>query len=214
MKKKRTPKSEMKKYIVLVFVFVASVVLFGASLSYAYFSAYFEGKTDIPINNTAILNVSTNLETVPVINAARLAIIDPLDYQTKGEKVVFTVTNETTSNINAKYTIKLVEMSLTKNLFSKYLKWKLVVNEGTTQEESFTGDFADATVASEGTSDTDVVSSLSKVLISPEDALTLNVGETDNIVFYIWLENDEVDQLYLTNGNFTGKLSMDAVPTR
>ena len=44
MKNKRTPKSEMKKYIVLVFVFVASVVLFGASLSYAYFSAYFRSE--------------------------------------------------------------------------------------------------------------------------------------------------------------------------
>ena len=39
------------------------------------------------------------------------------------------------------------------------------------------------------------------------------VGKTDTIKFYIWLENDpKVDQLYLTNGSFSGKLSIVAVP--
>ena len=79
-------------------------------------------------------------------------------------------------------------MSLSKNLFSKYFKWKLIINEGTATEKEFTGTFADETLASEGTEDNTELTDLTKILVSDEQALTLDVGQTDDIKFYIWLE--------------------------
>ena len=78
-------------------------------------------------------------------------------------------------------------MSLTKNLASKYFKWTLMVDGVAVAS----GDFADSSIADEGTSDTTVVSDLTKVLIPEEEAITLDIGATDNLVFYIWLENDD-----------------------
>lgn len=215
MKKKDIPNKSLTKYSIMVIVFVISVIVIGISLSYAYFSAYFDGISDTAPGQAAILDVSTTLTSVPVINAARLALIEATEYKEKAEKIEFTVTNEATSNINAKYTIKLVEMSLTKNLFSKYFKWKIVVNEGTAEEKIFDGDFSDENIAQEGTTELDKVTDLTKILLNDGEALTLTVNKTDQIKFYLWLENAEnIDQIYLTNGEFQGKLSMDAVPTK
>jgi len=212
---KKTQKKEITKYSFMVLVFVLSIVVIGVSLSYAYFSANFTGKNETGLNKTAKLNVTTTLTTAPVIDSSQLALIENVDYKTKAEKITFTVTNENTSNVNAKYTIKLVEMSLSKNLFSKYFKWKLVINEGTENEKEFNGDFADAETATEGTDDKTELTNLTKQLIGEEEALTLAISQTDSIVFYLWLENEaEVDQLYLTEGKFKGKLSMDAIPTK
>ncbi len=215
MKKESTPKNEMTKYSIMVLVFVISIVLIGMSLSYAYFTASFKGNTDTGQNQTAIFNVTTNLQNASAISNVELAIIDPLDYKTKGEKISFTVSNENTSNVNGKYTIKLVEMSLSKNLFSKYFKWELCVNEGSANEKKYNGTFEDTSQALEGTEEKTEISNLTKQLITDENAILLNIGATDNITFYIWLENDDaVNQLYLTEGTFSGKLSIDAVPTK
>ena len=136
-------------------------------------------------------------------------------YEDNAEKVSFSVTNSASSGAKAKYTIDLVEMSITKNLASKYFKWALVVNPDGDNRQVFTGDFADESIGSEGNSDTTLVEGLTKTLLDEEHALILDIGATDNLDFYIWLENDDsVDQLYLTNGDFSGKLSMNAVPTR
>lgn len=126
----------------------------------------------------------------------------------------FSVTNNSTSEVNANYTIELVEMSMTRNLSSKYFKWALVINPGA-DEQVITGDFLDTSIGTEGNNNTTEVTGLTKTLISTEDALPLNIGATDNIEFYIWLENDDiVDQLYLTNGDFSAKLSLNAFPVR
>ena len=201
----------VKTYTVIVLVFVISIMVFGVSVSYSFFNLQVSGSADTGRNETPPFEVTTTLNDASIIDSAELALIDGADYLTKAESVSFSVTNSPSSAVSAKYTIDLVEMSLSKNLASKYFKWAIVVN-GT---ETYTGDFVDESVSTEPSSDTEVVSDLTKTLIGEEEAITLNVGETDNLVFYIWLENDDVvDQLYLTNGDFSGKLSMSAVPTR
>ncbi len=218
MEEKIAPKGGNIKNTIKIFVFVCSILVFGVSVSYAYFTANMVGNSTTSHNQGGVLDVTATLSSVPVINAAQLALIEPTEYLTKGEKVTFSVTNTNNSTLKAKYTIKLVEMSLSKNLFSKYFKWALIVNTAAGDTKTYTGDFADATITPEGTEITadDVeVTGLTKVLISDEDAIALDINSTDNLSFYIWLENDaHVDQLYLTNGTFTGKLSLDAVPTK
>ncbi len=207
--------SSLKKYTIIVIVFVVSIMVIGVSVSYSFFNISVEGSKDVPTSTAAPFEVTTTLNDANAINAAQLALIDGSTYEDNAEKVSFSVTNSASSGAKAKYTIDLVEMSISKNLASKYFKWALVVNPEGEKRQVFTGDFADSTIGSEGNSDTALVEGLSKTLIGEEDALTLDVGATDNLVFYIWLENDDaIDQLYLTNGDFSGKLSMNAVPTR
>lgn len=215
MEKNHSLKNGAFRNVTFIVVFVISIVVIGVSVSYAFYTANMTGNASVPSSNAAIMNVTTNLAEAGAINAAKLSLIDATDYLTKAQKVEFSVTNETTSNVKAKYIVKLVEMSLSKNLASKYFKWSLVVNAGTSNAKTFSGTFADTTIGAEGTTDKTLVSDLTKTLITDANALTLNIGATDNIDFYIWLENDSaVDQLYLTNGNFTGKLSIEAVPTK
>ena len=212
---KQSEGSNLKKYTVIVIIFVISIMVIGVSVSYSFFNISVEGSKDVPPSTAAPFEVTTTLNDATAINAAQLALIDGSTYEDNAEKVSFSVTNSSSSGAKAKYTIDLVEMSITKNLASKYFKWALVVNPEGDNRQVFTGDFADASIGAEGNSDTTLVEGLTKTLLSEEEALTLDIGATDNLDFYIWLENDDsVDQLYLTNGDFSGKLSMNAVPTR
>ena len=204
----------LKNYTFIVIVFAISIIVIGISASYSFFTVNFDGSKTVPENQAPQFKVTSTLETASAIDAAQLALINGANYKTEAEKVNFSVTNSTESQVKAKYTISLEEMSISKNLVSKYFKWALVVNDGAEGNRVFTGDFTDSSISSEGNNDTTLVTGLSKVLIDDDNTLLLDIGKTDNLTFYIWLENDDsVDQLYLTNGNFSGKLSMNAIPT-
>ena len=220
MEKKQTESSRSTlKNGIIITVLIVGIVVIGVSISYAYYSAWLRGNATVPKNDAAILNIATNLDSVSAIDAPRLSLIDGSDYLNSAEKVSFTITNESTSNLNAAYTLKLVEMSLSKNLYSKYFKWAIVINAGTEGAKTYTGDFADSSITPEGTTidkeNPDIVSGQTKNLFGDGESQSLVIGATDTVDFYLWLENDpNVDQLYLTNGSFSGKLSIDAVPVK
>lgn len=215
MEKKKTPDLKNKKVMIVACVFVIAIVLLGISLTYAYFTVRYTGSGTVTPNAAAKMNVTSTLTSATAINASQMSLINADEVGTKAKTVNFSVTNANDSNVNAKYTINLVDFSFSKNLSSKYFKWKLVVNPGKGTERTITGDFLDSAIASEGTSDTTVVSNLTKVLVPETNALPLSIGATDNLIFYIWLENDPViDQIYLTNGSFNGKLSLEAIPSK
>ena len=220
MEKKQTESSRSTlKNGIIITVLIVGIVVIGVSISYAYYSAWLRGNATVPKNDAGILNIATNLDSVSAIDAPRLSLIDGSDYLNSAEKVSFTVTNESTSNVNAAYTIKLVEMNLSRNLYSKYFKWAIVINAGTENVMTYTGDFADSSIASEGTTvdkeNPDIVSNQTKNLFEDGESQSLVIGAMDTVDFYLWLENDEsVDQLYLTNGSFSGKLSIDVVPVK
>ncbi len=206
-------KNKAVKSGIFIAVFVLSIMIIGVSVSYAYYAANVTGNATTNDNNAGKLNVTTSLTNGDTINATSLVIIDGNDYLNKAESIEFTVTNNTDSTVNAGYTISMTDITISKNMLSKYFKWAIVVNSDTSNV--ITGDFQDASLATEGTSDTTTVSIPSKTLVSEENAFTLNIGATDTITFYLWLENDNnVDQLYLTNGTMSAKLSLDAVPIR
>lgn len=220
MKEKNSTKNTFLNFAMRIIIFVLAIVIFGVSTSYAYYVANIKGQASVDESKTAVLNVTTTLENAPAISASKMTIINAADYLTKAQKVDFSITNETTSNVKAKYTLKLVEMSITKNLSSKYFKYAVIVNAGKDNEKTFTGNFLDEeNIAPENTSVTkdnpETVKGLTKNLIDEDNALILDIGSTDTLSFYIWVENDDnVDQLYLTNGNFSAKLSVDAYPVK
>lgn len=207
-----------KKLVISASILVISIIIIAFSLTWAYFTVGDSGKEEINGNQAAVLNVDSNLKNASAINETEMALINPENVESEAKKVTFDVTNEDTSNVNAKYIVKLVDYSITKNLSSEYFKWKLVVNPGDS-EQVFSGDFLQSDIP-EGTTltgveENDKVSGLEKELVSEEEALTLNVGESDNLVFYVWLENTQnSNQLYLTNGEFRGKLSLEAYPVK
>lgn len=206
-----------KKLLISASILVFSIVVIGFSLTYAYFSVGYGGKAEVNGNQAAILNVDSDLKNASAINETEMALISEDEIETEAKKVTFDVTNQGTSTVNAKYIVKLIDYSITKNLSSKYFKWKLVVNPGE-GEQVFTGNFLQ-NPEDEGTkltgSATDTLSGLNKVLVNEDEALTLNIGKTDHLVFYVWLENDDaLNQIYLTSGEFRGKLSLEAFPTK
>lgn len=220
MKEKNSTKNTFFNSAMRIIIFVLAIVIFGVSTSYAYYVANIKGQASVDESKTAVLNVTTTLENAPAISASKMTIINAADYLTKAQKVDFSITNQSTSNVKAKYTLKLVEMNITKNLSSKYFKYAVIVNAGKNNEKTFTGNFLDEeNIAPENTSVTkdnpETVTGLTKNLIDEDNALILDIGSTDTLSFYIWVENDDnVDQLYLTNGNFSAKLSIDAYPTK
>ena len=213
MESKKLKKKSFVKNTVLISVLVVSIIVIGISLSFAYFTMSIQGSSDTGNNQAAILNVTTTLTTADAINATSLAIIDGSEYLTKTESIEFTVTNNTDSNVNALYTINMTDITISKNMLSQYFKWALVINSDT--GNAITGSFQDLSLADEGNTDTSTVTIGSKVLIADENARSLSIGATDTITLYLWLENDDnVDQLYLTNGTFSGKLSLNATPVK
>lgn len=218
LKKEEVKVINEKKLVISASILVVSIIIIAFSLTWAYFTVGDSGKAAINDNKTAILNVDSNLKNASAINETEMALITPENVESEAKKVTFDVTNQDTSNVNAKYIVKLVDYSITKNLSSEYFKWKLVVNPGE-DEQVFSGNFLQSDIP-EGTTltgveENDKVSGLEKELVSEEEALTLNVGESDNLVFYVWLENTQSNnQLYLTNGEFRGKLSLEAYPVK
>ena len=215
MEEKKVKLISNKKLLFSSSILVCSIAIIGLSLTYAYFEATYTGSENVLGNKAATLNVTSNLGTVSAITGSELSLIESTEVNAKARKVEFTVSN-TNSNIKAKYTIKLINYSLTKNLSSQYFKWKLDVktnNGGNAQ--TFNGNFLDAGIATEGTKDTTVVSGQTKILVNDTNAIELDINETDTVDFYIWLENAaNVNQLYLTNGSFSGKLSIEAFPVK
>ena len=223
MKEKKGNENEVKlisnkKLLISASILVFSIVVIGFSLTYAYFTVGYGGKAEVKDNQAAILNVDSDLKNASAINETEMALISEEEVETEAKKVTFDVINKGTSTVNAKYVVKLIDYSITKNLSSKYFKWKLVVNPGES-EQVFSGNFLqnpeDEGTELTGVHDTDTLTGLTKDLITEDEAVTLNIGKTDNLVFYVWLENDESDnQIYLTNGEFRGRLSLEAYPTK
>ncbi|MBR1679912.1 MAG: hypothetical protein IJ704_04655 [Bacilli bacterium] len=209
-------KKKNMRNITLSIIVILLVITMGIGISYAFYMIGMTGKSDVAESKAAVLNLTTTLEQVDRINTNNLQLTEITENNYADvvtDKVTFTVTNESTSNINGKYNLYLKEMEMTKNLSSQYFKWAAVVSG--TNSKIVTGNFLDTTnLGVEGNTDRTIVSNLTKTLIDDANALTLAPGQTDTITFYIWLENASVDQVYLTSGTFAGKLAIDAVAVK
>ena len=120
-------KNKAVKSGIFIAVFVLSIMIIGVSVSYAYFSANVVGSSDTGENKAAKLNVTTTLTSGGAINATSLAIIDGSEYLTKAEHFEVTVTNNTDSTVRAKYAINLTDITISKNILSKYLGLKVIL---------------------------------------------------------------------------------------
>lgn len=208
-------KTELKNHLIKIGVLVAAIVLLGVSLTYSYYSANKKGTGNVDETSAGRLDVTSTLTTAPAISNTNLQLIDATNVSSSAEKVEFSVTSANTSTVNGKYFVYLTNLKLSKNLYSKYFKWQLVRKTSSGESEIAKGTFASAV-----RSDEVVPGEAAKVLTTAEDitlnstVLTIAPNSQDNLVFRLWLENDNaINQVSLTEGQFSGKLKIEVAPS-
>lgn len=183
-------KNSTKAYVLGALIITVSLVIIGVSMSYAYFVNRVE---EINPENKDVLITSGDLvmsfASSRTINATAVGLINDADITAKAEHTDFSVTLPSDAKANsAVYRIYLTDLNISNNLKSADLKWSLY-NGGTSIAN---GDFA-----SIGTNTT----------LSLKENITINKGNTDAYVLYIWLSNDpDNNQTSLLNGSFSGKV--------
>ena len=203
-------KNENKKNFFKVLVLVVALIILGVSVTYAYFTSLITGDAEETSAQAGNLQIETNLETVAEINNTKLRLINSTDIEANAENVSFYVKNTSTSTVNADYFIYLTDITLSKNLYSNYFKWQLLKDD----EILASGDFAsvDRTDTPQTDEANNVTTTIENIQLNTE-AIRLPVNTTQNLSLRMWLENDEnVNQINLINGNFSGKLYLEAVP--
>ena len=208
-----------KRNITKVIILVVSLIVIGVSGTYAYFTMSLTGEPSETKATSGVFKVVSSLEDTSAINNTRLRLIDVADKDTKAEKLTFTVTSLTETNVDARYYIQLKNIKLSKNLYNSYLKWEISKDTG---EVLASGDFSQAKRDGEPTEneadnvltnaqDIDLTTSI--YTTSGENGLVLKQKTTETLVFRIWLQNDpNTNQIDLTNGSFLGRLFLEAVP--
>ncbi len=196
----------IKSHYTKVIVLVVALIVLGVSTTYAFYSTSIKGEAGETSLGSAKLNVTTNLESAGAINNPKLKLVSSAE---QAEKVSFTVTNENTSTVSAKYYISLHDLTISSNLYSKDFQWDLS-QDGTVKAS---GNFASATKTSDPVSSAaaNAVTNAENLQLNT-DALIIAPGKTDNLVFRIWLQNTDENQIALTNGSFSAKLYLEAVP--
>lgn len=193
-----------------VIILVVALIVLGISTTYAYFTAKITGEPTTTILKAGNLKIESNLESVSAINNTKIRLIDASDKATSAEKVTFYVKSTSSSTVDAKYYIYLKDITLTKNLYSNYFKWELLRNGVVINSGSF--DNATRTSAINSGEANNVSTTAEDIALNSE-AITLAKNTSDTIVFRVWLENDSAaNQIELTNGSFSGKLYLEAVP--
>jgi hypothetical protein len=201
-----------KSGILKVLVLVVSLVVLAFSATYAYYTTSITGDSSETVLKSGKLEITTNLESVSAINNSNIILINASEKEEKADSVTFYISNPSTSTIDAKYYVYLTDINLSKNLYSEYFKWELLKND----EVVNSGTFKNASRKTEISEDEE-----NNVLTTSEDiqlnssALYISPNTTDTLVFRLWLENDDSkNQIELTEGSFSGKLYLEAVPSK
>ncbi len=205
---KENTKSNYAKGIILT----VALIVIGVSVTYAYFTSKIAGEAKDTSLQAGTLRIDTNLDSdsINAINNLKLHLIESADIEKKAESVSFYVKNTAESNISAEYDIYLTDISLSKNLYSKYFKWELL--NGTTSIGNGTFENVTRTDTPGDSESNTTLTNVERIKLNT-NKITIAPDSTDNLIFRMWLENNnEINQIELTNGNFLGKLYLEAIP--
>lgn len=207
-------KKNNKRQITKVFILVVALMVIAFSGTYAYFTNNFMGKPSETTVTSGFFDVESSLETTSAIRNRRMALIHVNDTQDQREeladKLTFTVTSTKNSTVDGKFNLFLKDIKLTKNLYTKYLKWELL--KGT--EIINSGDFENVErvdMAVEGEEEK-VITDVKEFQLNSE-ALSLPKNTTQTYTFRMYLLDDPTrNQIELIDGSFNGRLYLEAVP--
>lgn len=207
-------KKSNKRQITKVLILVVALMVIAFSGTYAYFTNNFVGKPTTTTAISGVFDVESSLETTSTIQNRRMVLIHVNDTQDQREeladKLTFTVTSTENSTIDGEFNLFLKDIKLSKNLYSKYLKWELLKGN----EIINSGDFANVERVDTPVEDeedkavTDV-----KIFQLNKETLSLPKNTTQSFTFRMYLLDDPTrNQIELTNGSFNGRLYLEAVP--
>lgn len=207
-------KKSNKRQVTKVLILVVALMVIAFSGTYAYFTNNFIGKPTTTTVTSGVFDVESSLENASAIRNRRMILIHVNDTQDQREeladKLTFTVTSTENSTVDGKFNLFLKDIKLTKNLYTKYLKWELLKEN----EIINSGDFANAermgteTEGEEEKAVTDV-----KEFQLNTEAISLPKNTTQTYTFRMYLLDDPTrNQIELTDGSFNGRLYLEAVP--
>ncbi len=190
--------NNLKKHIVIYVTIVLLLVIGTFTITYSYFLALPKADDTITPSNVEIGKLVLDFVTNTYINADKLSLINDSDKDTEAPYTEFIVSHNEESNVSASYDLYITELEISENFKSEYFKWELVrVSQGT-EEIINSGNFLNATTGND--------------FKLNSNTITLSVDDIHQYKLRIWLSNDEnKNQLELTNGSFKGKVKVTAV---
>ena len=205
-----------KRNITKLIILIVSLMVLGFSGAYAYFTTAITGEPSLTKAKSGIFEIKSSLEKTSAINNKRMVLINEDQIKEKADSLTFTVTNTEKSMLDGEFSIYLKDIKLSKNLYSGYLKWELLDEDG---KILYSGDFS-----SVERKDDEEEGEASNYITDVED-IELNKVEDETISFKIaknttqtftfrmYLLNDlSKNQIELTEGSFKGRLYIEAVP--
>ena len=190
--------NNLKKHIVIYVTIVLLLVIGTFTITYSYFLALPKADDTITPSNVETGKLVLDFVTNTYINADKLSLINDSDKDTEAPYTEFIVSHNEESNVSASYDLYITELEISENFKSEYFKWELVrVSQGT-EEIINSGNFLNATTGND--------------FKLNSNTITLSVDDIHLYKLRIWLSNDEnKNQLELTNGSFKGKVKVTAV---
>lgn len=207
-------KNYNKRQVTKVFILVIALMVIAFSGTYAYFTNNFIGKPSTTTVTSGVFKVTSSLENASAIRNRRMVLIHVNDTQDQREeladRLTFTVTSTEESTVDGEFNLYLKDIKLTKNLYTKYLKWELL-SDGTIIDSGSFENVERTDTAVEGEEEkaiTDV-----KEFQLNTNALSLPKNTTQTYTFRMYLLDDpNRNQIELTDGSFNGRIYLEAVP--
>ncbi len=190
----------MKKTKLTYLTYVAVVLLLvvvSVAGSYAYFTAVINNDGEVYQTVITAGDLRMGFENSQYFNVDDMVIIESSEVEEKAEKSTFDVKN--TGNVDASYDLYF-NTNITNNLINPDFKWELLVDG----ESYSSGTFNVITKNTENTT----TSATFKITNTP---ITLTPGAKNSCVFRVWLQDEDRNQISLTEGTMSGNVSIIAV---
>lgn len=179
---------------------VVLLIIIAISFTYAYFSKNVTQTGEDPSTNmeTGLLDVDF-LTSEYIANTNAMLIYDNEAYK-EADKSIFSVARSELNTVErVYYTLELVDISITENLKSKYLKWRLY-------------ETTDITETTEALSEGDFLDIVDNKISLYDTKIPLAKNATHNFTLLIWLSNDDANnQNELLEGTVSAKIQVTAV---
>ena len=198
--KKGTNVKKDNKPLVVAIILVCMLIVLAISLTYAYFSKKVVQNGDDPVTNVQTGIIDVDFSTSEYISNSNAKLINDDEAYLLADKTIFSVARSSANTVEkVYYTLSLVDIDISDNLKSQYLKWRLYE----------TSDVTDSTKPlSSGTFE----NLEGDVLDLYNTKIPLAKDVTDEFVLLVWLSNDESkNQLDLLEGTISAKVQVTAV---
>ncbi len=204
-------KNKSGKYFAKVMVLVVSLMVLAFSGTYAYFTMNIEGNTKTTTATSGVFKIESSLETANAINNSKMVLINESEKDERADAVTFTVTSSSDTDVDGEFYLYIQDVVLSKNFYSKYLKWEILKGNEVVSSGSFEN--AERTDEPQEGEDEKALTTIDQFKLN-EEGINIPKNTTTTYKFRMYLLNDEnVNQIELTEGRFEGKLFMEAIPS-